>query len=104
MVFSLSFFGTSNPLTVTSIDNQNQENFILFPNPVENNLNITYTKNTNDIIEIVIYNSLGQKMNLSTKSFKNTTNIPFQEFSSGIYFISILQNGKQIIFKKIIKK
>ncbi|WP_338378726.1 T9SS type A sorting domain-containing protein [uncultured Flavobacterium sp.] len=102
-VFS-KFFGTSNPLTVTSIDNQNQENFILFPNPVENNLNITYTNNTNDIIEIVIYNSLGQKMNLSTKSFKNTTNIPFQEFSSGIYFISILQNGKQIIFKKIIKK
>jgi hypothetical protein len=84
-------------------------NVLIFPNPVENELNLTFeTSNKNpNTIQVDFYNVYGQK----TKSisldniFGNTSKtIDLTNFSPGMYLISISENGQKITSQKLIKK
>ena len=81
--------GISNQL---SIENSIKENTYLYPNPVDNLLNIN--TNFNDY-SIEIYSISGQLMSRS----KNIKTFDFSNFSSGIYLLKLITGKKSKIFK-----
>ena len=82
----------------------NNQNVVVYPNPVKENLNVTLTTPFSNVtIELV--NSLGQviytnKVVVATTDFS----IPVTTFSSGIYYLKINVDGNQIYKKVIITK
>ena len=81
--------GISNQL---SIENNIKENTYLYPNPVDNLLNINTTFND---YSIEIYSISGQLMSRS----KNIKTFDFSNFSSGIYLLKLITGKKSKIFK-----
>ena len=71
--------------------------FIMFPNPTANNFKI---KSTNAIIELRIYNNIGQ-MVLSTK---DSSEIDISTLSSGLYFVKVLDATGKMGIQKLIKE
>lgn len=81
-------------------DLSDNENLVLYPNPVDNELMIEVKQNTRPIA-FQIYNLAGQ-MTQRGDFFVKTT-IPLNNLTSGIYFISI-NDGKSSVLRKIIRK
>ncbi|MFC2100869.1 T9SS type A sorting domain-containing protein, partial [Bacteroidota bacterium] len=83
---------------------QEENNFSIYPNPARHTIEITLEKlGTNDIT-IQINDNKGQKIfsrQFSTKSKKISQKIDVSEFSSGIYFVSIISKD-QINTQKLI--
>ncbi|TXI67684.1 MAG: T9SS type A sorting domain-containing protein [Flavobacterium sp.] len=75
------------------------DNFKLSPNPVIDNLNI---ESDNQIINIIIYNQLGQII-FSNEINDNKRTLDLSNLSSGIYTIFIETNARTLN-KKIIKQ
>lgn len=86
------------------VDNENifeNSTFQFFPNPTSGNINIIADKNYKDLV-VKVYNLSGQE--LMSKNYKNTQHIDFElEASSGIYFITIEEEGNVFQRFKIIK-
>lgn len=81
---------------ITTIENNNDNNIIVSPNPFENNTTIS----TENISTIIIYNINGKII----ESFENVNQVIIgNNFSTGIYFVSI-QNENGIFHEKIIKQ
>lgn len=95
-------FPVSSPIPILS-----PGNIFVYPNPFNTNINISIqAKNNIPEIEIDIYNSFGQKIHsIQNKNVFGDINeqIDLSNFSSGMYFISVKENKKQIYSKKIIK-
>jgi hypothetical protein len=88
--------------TVLSTKDINFKNKIkLFPNPVADFLNLE-TKGI-DLSEIVVFNSLGQKLMFFSLKDENSKQIDLSNLNSGIYFIKISSKNGESIIKKIIK-
>ncbi|MBB6462118.1 cadherin-like domain-containing protein [Flammeovirga kamogawensis] len=87
--------------TVTSSEYSLFDKISLFPNPIDNQLNINFEKISKGEIQII---SLDGKV-VSKKTFDNQRilNIDFNGFKSGFYFIRI-HNGDQNISYKVLKK
>ena len=92
---------STNILTNVGIDSiKNNKIFKVSPNPVNSELNIEFSGNTENI-PFEILNTMGQvvyKGNLKEKTIVQTNN-----FAPGMYLIK-LENGKTFEFKKIIKE
>lgn len=89
-------------LSSSSADNFRDEEKLhvnLFPNPCDNELNISLS--TNVPFSVTIFNALGQKM-YSTQVLGNCQ-VPVANYPSGLYFIQ-LNTGKNFITHKIIKQ
>lgn len=86
---------------VLNIENKTtNNNFLIFPNPTNDILNINYTLSTNNKIQIQIINSIGQTIKeISTQQpiGTHTTTVDTKQFANGIYFIRFLDgiNTKQ---------
>ena len=82
-----------------SIEDFNENNVNLYPNPVKNNLTIELKSNVDTNIEI--YNILGKRVlkNLINK----TSNLNLQDLKTGIYIVKITQNNSTIT-KKLVKQ
>lgn len=78
-----------------------ENKFIVYPNPVENVLNLVFPKDFNTG-EISIYNSLGQKV-LFEKVTLNSSELSLENLGSGIYFYEIV-SGNVSQKGKLIKK
>jgi len=89
-------FSKKSSVGVSSIT---QETIGVYPNPANNSLNITTTK---DIQEIVVYNSVG-KVVLTTSPNTNNVNVDITSLPNGFYTVKASINGVDI-FKKIIKE
>lgn len=78
------------PLGGTNIYESEAASFRLYPNPVDNALNID---NLNDVEKIVIYNLVGEKVveveNVTSGSVKIST----EEMNAGMYLISVYGKG-----------
>jgi hypothetical protein len=85
-----------------------QGNVILFPNPFENEINLTFeTNNAISEIKVEFYNIFGQKVKSIQWGdiYGNTTKtIALEEFTKGIYLVNILEDGQKITSGKLIKK
>lgn len=91
---------------VVSINELQEINLLtLYPNPTNNEVNLSIDLISNTDIKVQVYNSLGQlihndKFENQTGTFKHT--LTLNNFSDGIYSINISINDK-LISKKIIK-
>jgi hypothetical protein len=83
----------------TSVASVSQETVGIFPNPANNNLNIS---TINNIQDIVIYNSLSQVV-LKTSPNANDVNIDIADLPIGLYTIKASINGVDT-FSKVIKR
>lgn len=71
----------------------------VYPNPTHDNVNIHIENKENKTYELLIYNSLGQKMN--SQSIKTQTTLPLPA-TAGTYFIQ-LRDGDKFTTQSIIK-
>lgn len=74
-------------------------NIELFPNPVENKLNIRTTSIHTPNTKVEIHNNLGQLMYQQSFSYE----IDISSWKSGFYYISIITNGQSVYRNKFLK-
>lgn len=88
--------------TVLHQENFSSEQIVVYPNPVTNNqFNIVLPKSITGEVEIKIINTIGQTVYTTTTEAQNNINIePKDILSQGIYFVTLLNQGK-ISTKKI---
>ena len=83
------------------------ESIIVSPNPAFDKLNVIVTKKNASKIEIIVHNTLGQKIYAiinQQPAGKQTYTIPVSQLAAGIYYVSVLVNSKNEMAKKIIKR
>jgi len=71
----------------------------LYPNPVRDQLNVTYVNDTNDNLQLNIYSVDGRKListNVSSTSGSNNFAINTTNLKAGLHFITINRNGAVI--------
>ncbi len=78
-------------------ENSISSNFVVYPNPTSNIINISSKKN---ISQIIIYNEKGQ----SIFSFLNKDKIDISNLNKGLYFLKIIDENGLVSIKKIIKE
>ena len=89
-----------NSLTsINEVDQQNL-NFSLFPNPTTNLLQFKYDGYNQQLVNIEIVDIYG-KIVLSENH--NSNNIQVGQLNTGLYFITITENGKRIAKQKFVK-
>lgn len=75
--------------------------FALYPNPVEDVLNISYIHPQGQAATLSIYDVLGR--NMYHQNINQNTQLDIQQFSNGIYFCKI-QKDDEFLIKKFIKQ
>lgn len=84
----------------TNVQQNNQ--FTCFPNPTKDKITISYYSNSNEQIDIKIYDVLGKLLINQNSKDLNKYSIDLSTFPRGIYHL-ILSNGEQLTSTKIIK-
>jgi hypothetical protein len=97
-IFRKSATGLNNELS------SNNNNFIVFPNPANNVLNLSLTTTKEDNYTFTIFNQLGAMVNNGNLDFnaKRTHALNIENLSNGVYFIQV-KNGKTAQTIKFIK-
>jgi hypothetical protein len=91
--------------TVTKPVVESNDYIKYFPNPVIDELNISWEMlKTSEIIELKIFNSTGVLVFSKDLKKETTTLVSFQSYPQGIYFVELLHNNGHINTIKIIKK
>ncbi len=85
-----------------SIDETNQANWQIFPNPVENTLNISINNYSSIIKDISIFDFSGRKIMHINNNKTNTISIDVADLNNGVYFVEIIGENK-IITSKFVK-
>ena len=95
--------GIDNNYQLSIINYQLKQNY---PNPFNPVTRINYELGiiNYELAEIVVYNSTGQEVWSSTPLSLNTNHCLFDgsEFNSGVYYYSLVVDGKQLSTKKMI--
>lgn len=90
-----------------SVDNHNENNnidFSIFPNPVDNNLKINFTDENSSAYYIRIYNSSGRNVMMLPRP-DLTNGIDISNLSPGVYFLELTEaTSKKLISRKFIKQ
>jgi hypothetical protein len=97
LIFSKSATGINNALLSNS-------NFMVFPNPANNVLNLSLTITLEDNYSYTIFNQLGAEVNAGNLDFnaKRTHALNIENLSNGVYFIQV-KNAKSAQTIKFIK-
>lgn len=83
----------------------NSEDFVIriFPNPTQNDLNLTFESNYQANFEVNLYDISGRLV-IQRKVIPNQNNVlKMQEFNAGIYFLRLSDGEKQSV-RKIVKE
>lgn len=89
-------------LSITSIKENINNEFTVFPNPT--NGIVTITSKTLTPMNIMVYNVIGD-MVYESKATQTKTQLDLGYLSNGVYFIKVsLQNGKAATYKLVIQK
>lgn len=83
-----------------NIEKEIQNTISIYPNPISNKLTISY--NSKDKLNIEIIDISGRKIIEQNGIYANES-IDISDLNKGIYILSVLENGKLIYNKKIIK-
>lgn len=98
-------FLTFSPLTEVLNPKTTEGSIGIYPNPVQNSLNLSFSKeNSLQPYEINISSIDGKIIysNYSQQPFNTDFQINTSDWSSGIYFL-LINNGNEVISRKIIK-
>tara|TARA_R110002050_G_C8952967_1_gene513553 strand:- start:2628 stop:5105 length:2478 start_codon:yes stop_codon:yes gene_type:complete len=98
-----------NHVTVSIEDiNQDELEFIIFPNPVSSILNISISSEINENTQIVLMDVSGKIVKTFSKSIlegENKFELPIYEIASGVYILRIQSNsGVNLVNAKFIKQ
>jgi len=87
-----------------SINEQEIKNSIqLFPNPAKDYTTITYDIPNNRSAKLIITDIVGKEvLNTNLPAYKTQHTVNVSNFKNGVYFYSIIVNGKKISTKKFI--
>ena len=80
--------------------------FIVYPQPVKDNLVAQYNSSLDETIQIEFYNIMGQLLTIEDYNVSvgwNRFDYDVSNFTSGLYFI-VIKSAKQTMSKKIIKR
>ena len=83
-----------------------ENNIIISPNPVSDNLNINISRVTAAKINILIQNTLGQKVysdQFQQASGSQLKKISMKHMSKGAYFVTVYIDNKKAVTKKILR-
>ncbi len=86
--------------TSTSVQENTLQEVLVFPNPVENTL--TLQSSLTGKSQLLIYDLTG-KIVYQNEDYKNASSILVDTFSSGIYYLKMINNHKNVI-SKFVKK
>ncbi len=90
--------------TTLGIKKNQKDNFIVYPNPCENNINLKYNSTNSKDVLVNLYNSQGRKLeNFIFESGIQNKKIDMSDYSSGMYLLEYKNKEKSKI-EKIIKK
>lgn len=112
--FAIIFF-ESNPAIVTNtfttefvetLGNPEFEtdNFIVHPNPANDQLNIVLSQNLRSISSIKIIDALGKTILTQKGNYSNTQTVDVNSIQSGIYFVEVTTDANSKVIKKLIIK
>lgn len=89
---------------ITGIDELNAQNtFVAYPNPANDNVNISY--NVTEASQIVFYNIVGEQVKqLNVTSGINTINVETSDLPAGTYFYSMISDSKITATKRLVIK
>ncbi|WP_339625132.1 T9SS type A sorting domain-containing protein [uncultured Winogradskyella sp.] len=92
----------SNIFNALSVDEVKLENFLLYPNPATNQVNLKWNKSED--VSIRIYNTLGKLMFYGKKvNLLNEFSIDVSSFEAGMYFVKINSTNGEITKKLILR-
>ncbi len=87
-------------ITTSVKENKNKHDLLVYPNPANEMLTITYLKNK--MADVELYNSAGQLV-VKQKLKNGTTTVSLKGLSKGVYSIHLFSEGKMIM-KKVVKE
>jgi cytochrome c peroxidase len=90
----------SSPLSTDSAE-ANDYNLDIFPNPVVDRLNINAEEGK--IQQVTVHDQRGKVLVKYKLNTANKVQINFEDYSSGIYFISVSLNGDRTTVQKVVK-
>ncbi len=76
------------------------EEFLIYPNPVTNKMNIEFSKISNSKIKLILTNVIGQMIYLN-ENIQTHQEIDLSSYPSGIYFLKTQSEAEQKVFKII---
>lgn len=79
---------------------------LVYPNPVKNELHISFGEGAGGLVHIGVYSATGQELIFQEfvhEDGDKTVIIPFDHLTPGIYYLRIISEDKSQISKKIIK-
>lgn len=82
---------------VASVTEMNAFDFVLYPNPATNNLNVSTTE---DLVQITVYNAIGKQV---LRYSPNSKMIDISTLRSGLYFVE-LRSESGVSIERIIKR
>jgi len=83
----------------------NNYNFLIYPNPAQNNINLRFKENQKGKLQLEIYNASGQLvMRHQILTFEIEYQVNIGELSSGLYFIKLASNNQILYSSKFIKE
>lgn len=92
-----------NPIFPAAVENVNEGNdFVLYPNPTENELKISEFRMRIEKIEIV--NELGEIVFEKKNIFSNSVSVDVSNLAAGIYFVKISDDKNVTSIKKLVKE
>ncbi len=95
-----NFEGALNSLILLEVQDKMKETlFAIFPNPIINEINISFPKNS-EKAEFALYDVLGKKI-LQTSTTPSKNQIDVSHLTSGMYIASLTSNNKTTSFKII---
>ncbi len=88
-------------------DNTISKEFVVFPNPAKNNINVFFKAGFSAGQTILLYNVLGQKIlqtDITVSNTGNTITIPVQQLAAGWYVLTFYTGAKKITKKILITR
>jgi len=96
---------TSGTLGIANRNNSKTIGLNFYPNPSDNILNVSLNSTSNSIKEIKITNILGSVVKTqSLGKLENAVAIKTEDLEDGVYFVSVISNGKIDNSKRLIIK
>lgn len=102
----LQLISKNNSATKTTAITSNIDDIIIYPNPVINNLLISFKTPVTRKLQLQLFNAIGQLMHqneINISSIQDPIKISFNNFSKGLYILILKTDKDWKVVKKIIK-
>jgi hypothetical protein len=102
-LFTCSSIQTKSNFTSNIFESKSDEFIDVYPNPTENNIQISSTKSDNIINNIIVFTIYG-KILINKEYHSNNIIINLNGYSDGVYLVKCVMKDGRTIVKKVIKK